>query len=391
LATTASGSTRDALTQLGERAGAIAGRTRELIDDDAVEADPATSGALALSLAEVSGELRALLGPPLAGAPGRAADACELITELTELQKDLREHMIGLRFRALARIHGGLARLRELSTVTELLNQAPEELCRCCDFDRASIGRVKGSTWRPEVLCVATGQDPEVTGALSEYMSDVEIPLTPGLLETELARRGVPALITDPANDPRTYKELIDVSQTRAYVAAPIMPTGRVIGFLHADCFGSGRELTPLDRDNVWTFAEGFGLIFERMVLLERLEEQRVRVREAFRSAERNIDELCDAEIKLARQERESHAVASTAAGMFMPAESRLGMLLTAREREVLDLMVSGARYGQIADQLVISEGTVKSHVKNLCGKLRAANRAEAVSKYLQLKMRDRA
>jgi DNA-binding CsgD family transcriptional regulator len=391
LATTASRSTLDALTQLGERARAIADRARELINNDAVDADPATAGALALSLAEVCGELHALLGPGLAREPVRAADACELIAELTELQQDLREHMISLRFRALARIHSGLARLRELSTVTELLNEAPEELCNCCDFDRASIGRVKGSTWRPEVLCIASGQDPEITEALTEYMSDVEIPLTPGLLETELARRGVPALITDPANDPRTYKQLIDVSQTHAYVAAPIMPTGRVIGFLHADCFGSGRELTPLDRDNLWTFAEGFGLIFERMVLLERLEEQRARVRQAFRSAERNIDALCDAEIRLARQEPGSHAVASTAAGMFMPAESRLNALLTAREREVLGLMASGARNGQIADQLVITEGTVKSHVKNICGKLRAANRADAVSKYLQLKMRDRA
>jgi LuxR family transcriptional regulator, regulator of acetate metabolism len=391
LATTASRSTLDALTQLGERARATADSTRALIDNHAGDADPATAVALALSLAEVCGALRALLGPPLAREPERAADACELITELTELQQDLREHMIGLRFRALARIHEGLARLRQLSTVTELLNQAPQELCRCCDFDRASIGRVKGSSWRPEVLCIGAGQDPKVAGTLTEYMNDVEIPLTPGLLETELARRGVPALITDPANDPRTYKELIDVSQTRAYVAAPIMPTGRVIGFLHADCFGSGRELTPLDRDNLWTYAEGFGLIFERMVVLERLEEQRARVREAFRSAERNIDALCDAEIRLARQEPGSHAVASTAAGMFMPAESRVDALLTAREREVLRLMVSGARNGQIADQLVITEGTVKSHVKNICRKLRAANRAEAVSKYLQLKLRDRA
>jgi len=392
VATTAGPRPGNALSQLGDRARDVADRTRALIDNHAIETDPASPNALAQSLAGLCEELRALLGPPLARDPQRAADACELITELTELQQDLREHVIGQRFRALARIHRGLARLRQLSTVEELLAEAPEELCHCCDFDRASIGRVKGSTWKPEVLCIAAGQDPQVTEELTEYMSDLEVPLTPGLLETELARRGAPALITDPGNDPRTFRKLMDVSQTRAYVAAPIMPTGRVIGFLHADCFGSGRELTTLDRDNVWTFAEGFGLIFERMVLLERLEEQRARVREAFRSAERYIDELCDAEVKLARDERAATAaVATTATSMFTPTESRLNTLLTAREREVLGMMVSGARNGQIADQLVITEGTVKSHVKTICRKLRAANRAEAVSKYLQLARRERA
>jgi DNA-binding NarL/FixJ family response regulator len=125
-------------------------------------------------------------------------------------------------------------------------------------------------------------------------------------------------------------------------------------------------------------------------VLLERLEAQRDRVRDAFRSTEQFIDDLCDAEVKLARQEDDAEAVASTAASMFLPVESRVQALLTTREREVLSLMVNGARNIQIADQLVISEGTVKSHVKNICRKLRASNRAEAVSKYLQMLMRER-
>ena len=36
-------------------------------------------------------------------------------------------------------------------------------------------------------------------------------------------------------------------------------------------------------------------------------------------------------------------------------------------------------------NRLVISEGTVKSHVKHILRKLRAANRAEAVSRYMRL------
>jgi DNA-binding NarL/FixJ family response regulator len=63
---------------------------------------------------------------------------------------------------------------------------------------------------------------------------------------------------------------------------------------------------------------------------------------------------------------------------------------LTAGEREVLDLMATGATNGEIADRLVISETTVKSHVSRISGKLRASSRADAVSRYLRL-MRGRA
>jgi hypothetical protein len=45
--------------------------------------------------------------------------------------------------------------------------------------------------------------------------------------------------------------------------------------------------------------------------------------------------------------------------------------------------MASGKTNAGIATRLVVSEGTVKSHVKHILRKLAAANRAEAVSVYL--------
>ncbi|MCW3063165.1 MAG: hypothetical protein JWN32_337 [Solirubrobacterales bacterium] len=376
--------------RLEARAHDAASATRDLIENHAINSDPAAPNALASALAELTDGLRVALEGPVTGDPLRAASVCELLTELTELQQDLREYVIGLRFRALERIHASLSRLRAVSTITELLAEAPEELCHCCDFDRAVISRLVGSTWMPEVVCIAADQDPDVTRATKEFLEGAELPLSPMMLETELARRRAPVLVTDPMKDPRTLKPLMAASKTPGYVAAPIVSSGRVIGFLHADCFGSGRILTVLDRDNLWTFTKGFGLIFERIVLLERLGEQRDRVRTAFRSAEKFIDELSEAEIMLARHQRESATSARSAVGLVMPAQSRIQALLTAREREVLSLMVGGARNNEIADQLVISEGTVKSHVKNICRKLRASNRAEAVSRYLQLVMRER-
>jgi DNA-binding NarL/FixJ family response regulator len=47
--------------------------------------------------------------------------------------------------------------------------------------------------------------------------------------------------------------------------------------------------------------------------------------------------------------------------------------------------MATGETNAGIAARLIISEGTVKSHVKHILRKLGAANRAEAVCRYLRM------
>lgn len=53
---------------------------------------------------------------------------------------------------------------------------------------------------------------------------------------------------------------------------------------------------------------------------------------------------------------------------------------LSEREREVLALLVEGKTNNEIAETLVISLPTVKTHIRNIYGKLGVANRAEAAS-----------
>jgi two-component system response regulator DesR len=51
------------------------------------------------------------------------------------------------------------------------------------------------------------------------------------------------------------------------------------------------------------------------------------------------------------------------------------------REREVLKILARGATNQEIAEMLMISETTVRSHVQSLRGKLRARSRAELVAR----------
>ena len=53
---------------------------------------------------------------------------------------------------------------------------------------------------------------------------------------------------------------------------------------------------------------------------------------------------------------------------------------LSEREREVLVLIAQGCFNREIAERLIITEGTVKTHVSNIMGKLQAENRTQAAN-----------
>ena len=54
---------------------------------------------------------------------------------------------------------------------------------------------------------------------------------------------------------------------------------------------------------------------------------------------------------------------------------------LTARERQILDLIARGRSNGQIAEQLVLSTKTVRNNVSNIFTKLQVVDRAQAIVK----------
>jgi len=65
--------------------------------------------------------------------------------------------------------------------------------------------------------------------------------------------------------------------------------------------------------------------------------------------------------------------------GPASAADTRTLEELTDREREVLGLIARGMSNGEIAAELYLSEGTVKTHVKRIFSKLGVRDRAQAV------------
>lgn len=59
--------------------------------------------------------------------------------------------------------------------------------------------------------------------------------------------------------------------------------------------------------------------------------------------------------------------------------------LLTAREREILAMIATGKTNPQIAEQLIIGAGTVKTHTLNIYRKLEVANRTQAIVRAQEL------
>jgi DNA-binding NarL/FixJ family response regulator len=82
------------------------------------------------------------------------------------------------------------------------------------------------------------------------------------------------------------------------------------------------------------------------------------------------IHELMDMKMQPALERALALRESAAPAAMLAAARESAPDALTAREREIAGLMADGLSNHDIAERLVITEGTVEVHVKHILGKL---------------------
>jgi DNA-binding CsgD family transcriptional regulator len=273
-----------------------------------------------------------------------------------------------------------LVRLAELGPPSQVRSQSPRVAAEALDFERVLLSSIRESVLVADALHVPADGE---AGDLAAELRNREVALDYPLIESEIMRRRRAQVVH--AADPEAigHHAFADVLGWTSYVVSPIVLDGRPIGFFHADRPGRPDDVTDADASRLASFAVCFALVFERAVLRHRLRVQREEMRQVAGWANARTSELGDRSVTLIEDpegEGQMQSVGTSGTG-----ENALRDLLTRREVDVLQLMVRGETNAGIARQLVVSEGTVKFHVKNILRKLRAANRAEATSRYLRL------
>jgi DNA-binding CsgD family transcriptional regulator len=290
---------------------------------------------------------------------------------------------------ALVGVQRALATLREPATAGTVMDRGLRALCEHCGFSRAVLFRIEGSELVGEAIHFA--EQPEWAAELLLESRRTRMPLHHMVLETEMLRRRTAGIVASPQDDPRAFKPLTQPFRTRSYIAAPLMPDGHVVGFVHADrYFEPDRDVDELDRQVVAAFSEGFAIALHRAVLVDRLAQHRLEVRRLLGEAGEVVEHMGTLDAQLGRADEDLHASLRSAGAHLPPVDERLQSLLTPRELEVLELMAEGATNAAIARQLVVSDQTAKTHVSHVLRKLRATNRAEAVSRYHAITRRER-
>ena len=312
----------------------------------------------------------------------RAKQVAALLVRSEHAQATVLDAVLARRAANVATIRDVIGRLRQAKSTVDLIARAATE-AHYLGFDRILFSRIDRGLWLAS--SAYAGGDEGFAHTLVEMGLAHPRKLARPLPEAEMLRRGAPMVVRDPQSNPRVYTELVALTETKAYVAAPVLAWGHPIGLLHADRQEQSALVDESDRDVLSVFAEALGVAFERNLLLDKLKAVQSASNEYTQGVNALVGDFTAAVI-------ESAAVTdlvepSVPAVLAKPASAarawrRRPDPLTRREWDVLRGVAAGKTNAQIAATLFVAEGTVKTHVKHVLRKLGAANRTEAVGKY---------
>ncbi|HEY1567971.1 MAG TPA: LuxR C-terminal-related transcriptional regulator [Solirubrobacteraceae bacterium] len=363
------------------RVAATLARALRLLDasgDSGSRTAPGPAAPATDALRELIDALTARLGEQSQAAPSDA------VQEQRAALQRLR-HRYDTRFEALAAVRHAIDELRAITSPASMLAQAPAALSAASKLQRVVLWLTEDGRLVAEAAHFAG--DRSGAADVVERLRAEPIKLEHPLIETELLRRRRATIVDDAQVHPRVDRRLVALMGWTSYAAAPLVVGPHVVGMLHADR-GPGQRVDVLDRDVLWEFTSLLGQAYESASLRRALRHEREQLREFLDWLGARSGELTDAPLRLATMQRPPRRPVSAPvvlAGGARDDRVVFEGLLTRRELDVLRLLADGNSNKAIAEALVISDGTVKFHVNSILRKLRVANRAEAVSRYLRL------
>jgi DNA-binding CsgD family transcriptional regulator len=290
-----------------------------------------------------------------------------ILIDLLALEREILELHYVRRTDALERVSDAVRRLGELPSTEGILGRAAAELGAGSELDRILISEVVDGRITP--LTIWAGDRQEAADAALVELADARMALEYPLIEFEVARRHSAEVVSVAVAGARTPAPLARSLGWASYAVAALTIGSETIGLLHADA--ADRPLDALDGEVVGRYAEALSGVFERAVLRHTLELHRAELSSAVHWMSTRLTRLEDA------------------GGLIRPRSAagdghRLLQALTPRELDVVRLMARGNTNLAIANALVVREGTIKYHVKNILRKLGATSRADAVARFVR-------
>jgi DNA-binding CsgD family transcriptional regulator len=333
--------------RLSEHAGMVAERQATTLED----------------AVEMSAQLsrRLLAEPPAVLVDCTASEYQRALTAFLSAQVEAHRMRSTSRSDVIRSLTEGIRRMRKTESLQRLGRQARLSLCETMGFDRALLSFVEADGFvveesedglnaptvisrrhcAPEQECIRTQDTVEAV--------DADVPATSG------------------------YRELMG---TGSYLVAPVLEKSRVVALLHVSkC--DGQRIVNGDADVLDAFATAYSLLYEKIRNAERLQQQRISIAQAAARLAEQADRIALEAISFDLDESGSAELPPVGTA------SSLTATLSDRERDVFERLVLGASNADIADALVITVETVKTHVKRILRKIGAVNRAEAIALYL--------
>src|SRR5271156_6440635 len=284
-----------------------------------------------------------------------------LLTDFLQAQVEARQMRAGDRVDVVRSLTAGIRRMKKAGSLQGLGRKACTELCDVLGFDSALLSFVEddgfvveesdhslgGPTVIPRRECAA--ERAAIRLRDTTRTNEADMPASPG------------------------YRELLG---SENYLVAPVIAKSRVVALIHVGRRSEG-GVTVDDVDVLDAFASAYSLLHERMLNTERVQQQRTSIARAAARLTEEADRIAATAISFDAEDDtrvESPNIA---------ADSALAATLSHRERQVFERLVLGASNAEIADELVITIETVKTHVKRILRKIGAINRSEAIALYM--------